>query len=58
MNVVITGGSKGIGKAVASKFAASGYDVFLCARNADRLKETAMVIEQNNPSVNTRSQGR
>ncbi|MBA4168651.1 MAG: SDR family NAD(P)-dependent oxidoreductase, partial [Chitinophagaceae bacterium] len=29
MNIVITGASKGIGKAVAEKFAANGYDIFL-----------------------------
>lgn len=37
MNVVITGASKGIGKAVAEKFAANGYSVYLCARNEDLL---------------------
>lgn len=35
MNVVITGASRGIGKAIAEKFAAEGADLFLCARNMD-----------------------
>lgn len=33
MNVVITGASKGIGKAIATIFAANGYDLYLCSRN-------------------------
>ncbi len=33
MNVVITGASKGIGKAMVEKFVSKGHDVALCARN-------------------------
>jgi short-subunit dehydrogenase len=36
MNVVITGASKGIGKAVAECFAAEGADLFVCARHMDQ----------------------
>jgi short-subunit dehydrogenase len=32
MNVIITGASKGIGKAVAEIFAANGYNLLLCSR--------------------------
>lgn len=32
-NIVITGASKGIGRAIALKFAAQGFDVAVCARN-------------------------
>jgi len=39
MNIVITGASKGIGKAIAEKFAANGYNLFLCARHEGPLKE-------------------
>jgi short-subunit dehydrogenase involved in D-alanine esterification of teichoic acids len=41
MNIVITGGSKGMGKALAAKFATGGNNVFINARNDDELKRTA-----------------
>lgn len=37
MNVVITGASKGIGKATAEIFAANGYNLYLCSRNENAL---------------------
>ncbi len=33
MNIVITGASKGLGKAIAEKFAETGHTLFLCSRN-------------------------
>lgn len=51
MNVIITGGSKGIGKAIAIKFAAAGHDLLLCARNAEDLKNTAQEISNLNPAI-------
>jgi short-subunit dehydrogenase len=40
MNVVITGASKGLGKAIAEKFAAAGNELFLCSRNESALAAT------------------
>ncbi len=45
MNAIITGSSKGIGKAIALKFAEAGYNVCLCARNIEELKKTASEIQ-------------
>ena len=51
MNIVITGASKGIGKAIAEKFAANGYSLFLCARNERELADTSNNISQKFPGV-------
>ena len=51
MNVIITGASRGIGKAIANKFASCGYNLFLCARNLEQLNETAAEIQTLFPSV-------
>ena len=42
--VLVTGGSRGIGLALAHGFAARGYDVVLVARDAERLQRTASAI--------------
>jgi short-subunit dehydrogenase len=49
MNVVITGASKGIGKAIAEIFAVEGATLFLCSRNEKQLQQTAKEIKENNP---------
>lgn len=51
MNAVITGASKGIGKAVAEKLAREGFNVAICARNAANLEKAAADIQAVNPSV-------
>jgi len=40
-NALITGASRGFGKALAEKFVAEGASVVLCARGADKLEQTA-----------------
>ena len=54
MNVIITGASKGIGKAIAIKFAAAGHDLFLCSRKAEGLKATADEISSTYPGIAVR----
>lgn len=51
MNVVITGASKGIGKAIAESFAADGATLFLCARNNDTLQQAAIEIKERYPAT-------
>jgi len=51
MNAVITGASKGIGKAVAEKLAREGFNVAICARNAVHLEKAVTDIQAVNPSV-------
>ncbi len=41
MNIVITGGSKGMGKAMAEKFASAKNNIFICSRTEKELAETA-----------------
>lgn len=43
-NVLITGGSKGIGFAIAELFAAEGANVAICARGADDVASAASVL--------------
>jgi 3-oxoacyl-[acyl-carrier protein] reductase len=45
-NAVVTGASAGIGRAIALKLAEEGASLALCARNMERLKETAELVEQ------------
>lgn len=42
--IVITGATKGIGRAIAEKFAAEGFDLALCARNEADLQQLQSVI--------------
>jgi short-subunit dehydrogenase len=51
MNVIITGASQGIGKAVAEKYAAGGYNLFLCSKNEERLLNAAEDIAKRNMKI-------
>ena len=53
MNIVITGGSKGLGKAIATTFAADkqGHSIFLCARTKEELEKTGEELKTNFPAI-------
>lgn len=44
-SIVVTGGTKGIGRAIIQKFAKEGFDVFTCSRNDDDLQKLKMDFE-------------
>lgn len=52
MNAVITGASKGIGRAIALKLAQEGYNLALCARSLTDLKSLQSVLLQISPNAN------
>ena len=39
MNVIITGATKGMGRAIAEEFAEAGYNLIVCARSQDELEK-------------------
>lgn len=51
MNVIITGASKGIGKAIAEIFAANGHHLFLCSRGELALYKTVEELMTKFPGV-------
>jgi short-subunit dehydrogenase len=51
MNVVITGGSKGMGKAMAERFASVKNNIFICSRNEEELAKTAGELTKNYGNV-------
>lgn len=55
MNVIITGASKGIGKAVAEIFAANGHNLFLCARGEVGLYKTMEELVTKYPAVSIKA---
>ena len=55
MLLVITGGTKGIGKATIEKFASQGFDIATCARNEKDLQNLKSDIEKKHDvTVHTR----
>ena len=42
---MVTGGTRGIGRAIAERFATEGADVAICARNADEVAATVSALQ-------------
>ena len=55
MNVIITGASKGIGKAIATIFAANGHNLYLCSRNEVALYKAMEELQTRFPSVTVKA---
>jgi len=51
MNVIITGASKGIGKAIAAQFAAAGHQLCLCSRGEKSLYDTINELQTRYPDA-------
>lgn len=51
MNIVITGASKGFGKALAEKFAAHGHNLFICSRSETSLYKAVEDLMRYYPDV-------
>jgi short-subunit dehydrogenase len=49
--IVVTGGTKGIGRAVVDVFALKGFDVAFCARNKDELAKAEEQLKKSNSSI-------
>lgn len=55
MNIIITGASKGIGKAVAEQFAAAGHTLLLCSRGEKALYDTMSAIQTQYPQCTVKA---
>jgi short-subunit dehydrogenase len=54
-NIVITGASKGIGKAIAEIFASSGHNLFICSRGETALYKTTEELSAKYPAATIRA---
>ncbi len=53
-NILITGASSGIGRALAMSYSRNGINLFLCGRNNEKLQETKRICEKLNAKVFTK----
>lgn len=49
MNIIITGGSRGIGKAIAEKFVSNGWNAAICSLNDERIQKAKKDLQEINP---------
>jgi short-subunit dehydrogenase len=55
MNIIITGASKGIGKAIAQQFATAGHTLLICSRNEKQLYDTVSMLQTNYPECTVKA---
>ena len=53
--VFVTGSTRGIGRAIAERFAAEGCQLAICSRNAGQVAETARSLEAKGAKVFARA---
>ncbi|NNK89977.1 MAG: SDR family oxidoreductase [Saprospiraceae bacterium] len=51
MNVIVTGATKGIGRAIAENLAVRGYNLAICSRNESELEQTKTALLKINPAI-------
>jgi short-subunit dehydrogenase len=52
MNILVTGGTKGIGLAIIEKFASHGFNIITCARNSNELDRLKNSLQDKFPAIN------
>jgi len=50
--ILVTGGTKGIGRAIIERFANEGFDVITCSRNEQDLDDLKKSLEENHALIN------
>jgi len=51
MNAVITGGTKGIGRAIAERLASEGWNLIICARNSEDLQSAQKALAEKGSGI-------
>ena len=51
MHIVITGATKGIGRAIAEQFASQGFSLAICSRNLEELEAFRTTLLQQYPAI-------
>lgn len=51
MRIIVTGATKGIGRAITEIFATKGFDVAICARDESALKKLEQQLRKNFPDI-------